>query len=71
MTEPDRHDEPRETTVAAVEAWFKEHCMAIPLVRWGDSHTKIAAMFAEHWAKRRINATLDDALNSGDASYKP
>lgn len=43
----------------------------VPMVAWGPSHTKIAVRFANDMAARAIRSTLDEALNSGDGSYRP
>lgn len=51
--------------------WLDDNAMRIPLVAWGPKHTKIAVMFAEEMAANAVRKTLDDALNSGDGSYKP
>jgi hypothetical protein len=69
---------PNETTVDAVREWvWKSDPLAldteeqIPLVRWGEAHNRIAAAFAEEWAARAVSRALDEALNSGDGSYRP
>lgn len=45
--------------------------MTLPVVAWSHEHTIIAVRFARDMAKRAVTRTLDQALNSGDGSYKP
>lgn len=45
--------------------------MTLPVVGWGAEHTIIAVRFARDMARRAVTRTLDQALNSGDGSYKP
>ena len=51
--------------------WLEENNGRLPLVAWGDGHTAIALMFAADMEVRAVRKTLDEALNSGDGSYKP
>ena len=43
----------------------------IPLVRWGPEHSEIAERYAADIAKGAVARVLDEALNSGDGSYRP
>jgi len=58
-------------THAYFKEWLAENALKIPLVRWGNQHTEIACLFAEACSQRATRRLLDEALNSGDGSYKP
>lgn len=53
------------------DEWLENKAPMLPLVNWGPSHTKIAVLFASYMAARAARSVLDEALNSGDGSYRP
>ena len=62
---------PSEQAKKEFRAWLKENAFDLPLIAWGDLHDWVAIAYAEHRMKNAVNRTLDEALNSGDGSYKP
>lgn len=61
----------RDIDISPFEKWLEENVDHIPIVRWGDLHSRIAMMFARDYAAGATRRLLDEALNSGDGSYKP
>lgn len=58
------------------DKWLdKQPAFSLPGVAWGPHHTQIAVAFAadmtKDTARSAVNHCLDEALNSGDGSYRP
>ena len=70
MADPVR-PEPGKKTMEGFAEFLKEHGAKLQVVRWNPLHTKIAALFAEWWSAQCVRAVLDEALSSGDGSYRP
>lgn len=52
--------------------WWQAHGEAKHgLMRWGDHHTAVAMDYAAYCSRRAVSRTLDEALNSGDGTYRP
>ncbi len=62
-------------TTKAFDKWLDENAQHLPLSSWGPTHTQIACAFADYLVEQEsvgaVRRVLDQALNSGDGSYRP
>jgi hypothetical protein len=64
-------ERPTKQEEADFDDWLSANALSLPLIAWGPQHTWIAVWYARHAAAAAVRRTLDEALNSGDGSYRP